>query len=226
MSGSRFLSKRHAAVEKCLAQQVKIVIVCEGKKTEPDYFDSYVVKHFREARNIKVVPNTKGKTSLNQLYAAALDNKSRYPNAVVFMVFDNDGKLSNKTQKKQLCTVLSKCAPLGSVSQDKVNFIFSNPQFELWAILHFEYTTAALTKKETERRTKRYFPDYNPKDNKTFDYNIILRSPESEQCAIKYAKKLRKHHIKIEGECFFDCPTTNVDVLIEYMERVCQHRPD
>ncbi len=224
MSGRRFLPKRHI-VENRLAQQVKIVIVCEGKKTEPEYFGAYVARHFREPRNIRIIPNAMSKTGVEQLYDIATTSKAKYPNAVVFIVLDNDNKLANRTEKRQLCTVLSKCSSLDKVEPNKVNCVFSNPQFELWAVLHFEYTTAVLNKREIERKTRRYFPEYDPKTNKAIDYDVIVNSPESEKCAIKNAKKLRMYHLRLKQKCFLDCPTTNVDVLVEYMNRVCVHRP-
>ncbi len=224
MVARRFLYNR-SAFEHRFAQQVKIVIVCEGKRTEPSYFASYISAHFRDVRKIKIISNTSGNTGIKQLYEVACQKQNEFPNAVVFIVFDNDGKLCNATERRQLNKILSKCAFGDSVSKNNINCIFSNPQFELWAILHFEYTTAVLTKQQIETRTKQHFPKYDPKCEKEIDYQIILDKPDSEDFAIKNAKKLRKYHEKMNNECMLDCPTTNVDVLIEYMNSVCSHRP-
>lgn len=225
MTTRRFLSKR-SLYERHVAQQVKIVLVCEGKRTEPSYFSAYISARFRDVRKIQIVSNTSCNTGIEQLYEVACQKQQEFPNAVVFIVFDDDGKLCNATERRQLNNVLSKCAFGNAVSKAKINCIFSNPQFELWAILHFEYTTAVLTKQEIEARTKLYFPKYDPKCDKEIDYQIILDKPGSEDLAIKNAKRLRKYHEKMGGKCMLDCPSTNMDVLIEYMNSVCSHRPN
>lgn len=225
MAQRRFLQKR-SAYESLLTQQVKVVIVCEGKKTEPKYFESYITHYFRDAKNIKVIPNTRGKTGIEQLYSIACKNQRKYSNASVFIVFDDDGKLSDPAKKQKLIAVLSKCALGTAVSKDKINCIFSSPQFELWAILHFEYTTSALTKKDIERRTANWFPKYDPKNNKEIDFQIILKKTGAEEYAIRNAQKLRRYNAKTAKNDILTCPSTNVDILIKYMNTICVHRPN
>ena len=224
MTERRFLTRRSSS-EKLYQQQVKVVIICEEKRTEPSYFQEYISKHFRDPKNIRIIANTTGKTGIEQLYKVACKNKLKYANAAIFIVFDNDGKTDNVTENQQLLSILSKCCLPGDVSKDKINCIFSNPQFELWPILHFEYTTAVLNKKNVEEKVKQYFPGYTPKGNKIVSYDIILKDSEAEGRAIKHAKQLRNHHLKTKRNGFIECPTTNMDVLIEYMNAVCMHRP-
>ena len=52
-----------------------------------------------------------------------------------------------------------------TASSSKVEVLTSNPTFELWLLLHFEYSTRQYSNaKELERHLKRYLPKYTKTD--------------------------------------------------------------
>lgn len=212
---------RRNIVEDRLKDDVKIVLVCEGELTEPTYFLSYIKEHFRDPRSVHIEPNKNRNTDIMHLYKKALKKSSEFKNAAVFIVFDEDGKLSKPTEKACLTKVLGYCN-LSVISKDKINSIISNRQFELWAILHFEYTTAQLV--DLKDRVKRYFEKYDD-NNKIIDYQVIKSNPGSEAAAMKNAQKLREFHNALGQDAFLTNPSTNVDMLIKYMQDTLVHRP-
>lgn len=224
MAKRQYLSKRQT-LKQSLNQHVKIAIVCEGKRTEPEYFKSYIANHFKSPFYTQVISNDNHKTSLSQLYLKACSAKKQYPNAAIFMVFDEDGKLKNNKEKILLNKILSCCNFRGIISRNKINCIFSNPQFEFWAMLHFEYTTAPQDKKSVEKAAEMRFPGYLPNDAKELDYEILLKTENSEYTALQNAEKLRAYHKSINNDAYLSCPTTNIDELIKYMYKTLNPRP-
>ncbi|MBU4373002.1 MAG: RloB family protein [Euryarchaeota archaeon] len=183
------------------------VIVCEGEKTERMYFNRYKTRY----SNLKIeTPNSKytdpinlAKFSKEQIKKEGLDFKS---GDAVWCVFDCDENTNEDISKA--CSIAGK----------DVKICFSNPNFELWFFLHFDFIISKLTRSEVIDKLREYIPDYEK--NKDF-YDLLL---ENRPTAIENAKKLIKMHetngvklISVESN-----PSTQVQNIVEEILRITE----
>ncbi|MCM1294088.1 MAG: RloB family protein [Muribaculaceae bacterium] len=213
MAKRKILTHKEQLIDKN-NKSISIVLILEGEETEKDYFSNYILK-FKDAKNVVVCPGNR-RTAVGQLYNRAIEKQQIYTNAAVFMVFDEDDKFSKETDKQALENYMSKCNNFGCINNNKINMIFSNRQFELWGVLHFEKICGDITKAVLLEKTKKYFPKYDEAKHKILDFDLI-NSEESN--ARRNAKMLRKEN------GYKRRSTTNVDELLEYMCKKLEKRP-
>jgi hypothetical protein len=72
-----------------------------------------------------------------------------------------------------------------------IDLIISNPNFELWLLLHFNYYSHQFSIGETLEKLKMYLPDYKKPNIQP----IFHKLKETEEIAIKNSKKLESHHL-------------------------------
>jgi hypothetical protein len=148
------------------------VIVCEGGKTERIYFNRYKTRY----SNLRIeTPNSKctdpinlAKFSREQIKKEALDLKN---GDTIWCVFDCDEN-TNKAISRA-CEIAGK----------DIKICLSNPNFELWFLLHFSFIVSKITRSEVIERLKKYIPSYE----KNIDYYDLLLDKRS--IAIENAKK-------------------------------------
>lgn len=108
-----------------LEERPRILIVCQGKKTETSYFEQFEYV----SAIIKTVPVAKDPVSLVeaaiQLRDEAKDAKKPY--AQVWCVFDKDD-----SPAEQFNSAISRA------HGQKLRVAYSNQAFEFWLLLHFE----------------------------------------------------------------------------------------
>lgn len=141
-----------------------------------------------------------GKEPKTIVSRASKNIKSGYLNKrfdQVWCVFDDDNR-------EEIDQVLSEAENNG------VKVAFSNPCFELWYFLHYEYSTGACDQKQMLSRLKKYCTSYS-KSNSLY-HEVKGKTGD----AVKNAKELRKHHVD-SGNCDTANPSTNVDELIELL---------
>lgn len=104
----------------------RILIVCEGTKTEPKYF-----KDFR-ITSADVVVRGGGRVTTSLVdYALELKHKAEDPYDDVWCVFDKDD-----FQDFDQAITFAKA--------NKIQVAYSNQSFELWFLLHFSYIDSSL----------------------------------------------------------------------------------
>ena len=113
---------------------LKILIVCEGEKTEVNYFKE-AVEHFDLLGNLVKVCGKCGsdpKSVFN--HAKKIANDDDYDK--VFVVFDQDSR--GREYRDTVCKIKE-------ISNNKVQYfaITSVPCFEFWFFLHFSDSTAS-----------------------------------------------------------------------------------
>jgi hypothetical protein len=89
----------------------------------------------------------------------------------------------------------------------KIRVAFSNPCFELWLLLHHEYTSAYLERDKAASLLKRHLPGYH---KSTDVYDRLL---PNQQAAIDSAQRLRQWHQEA-GHKETENPSTRVDILV------------
>lgn len=139
-----------------LSPRSRILIVCEGKVTEPTYFKE--LGRQERARLIEVVVNDEGGVPKTLVERAALLKKSAQREArrqkddflrydEVWCVFDIDAHPNVPD----------------AVCQAKANGIFlaiSNPCFELWILLHFQDQRAHVDRHQVQASCRHHIPGY------------------------------------------------------------------
>ncbi len=145
----------------------RILIVSEGSKTEPNYFNEIRSTYRLPTASICVRASQYGTSPLQVVeYARDLFNngdehkKLRAQSfELVYVVFDRDSHL-NYDDALRLASSLD-----GRLKNDnKASVVFkaipSIPCFELWLLLHFENVSAPIERREVVSRLKRYLSGY------------------------------------------------------------------
>lgn len=189
-------------------QIVKFLIVCEGKKTEPNYFKAFIDNRRSEVKEV----NVKGcGCSTCQLIneAKKIQEKLEHERQVsfdrVWLVFDKDEfKDFNKA--------------IAEAKKEKMNCAWSNQAFELWYVLHFQYLDTGVDRKqyigmiEDKVRKASKSKTFKYKKNDVGFYQI-LHEHGNEDFAFKNAEKLRNRH-KGKVDYAAHNPRTEVDLLV------------
>jgi hypothetical protein len=158
----------------------KILIVCEGQKTEPQYFKSFPVN--KEIVEV-MIPDTGGYNT-DSLVKKAIelmeeDKKQNKEYNQVWCVFDRD---YFPAQNFNNAFILAE--------RNQIRIAYSNEAFEVWYLLHFHYYQDACPRKEYEKRlTELLKKDYRKNDPKMY---TLLESKQKE--AIRNAQNLLKFH--------------------------------
>ena len=171
-----------------------ILIVTEGSQTEPKYFEHYRTRQTNI--DIRVVGSrTKGgENDYLSLIRKAVEYQSKNQLSasngdVVWVVADGDVNYNIPDPVASKDSTLSRARKIADVKG--VHIALSNPCFEFWYLLHFQYTTkffkdypavkAALTA---------YLPDYGKADD------VYSQLSEHTADAIQNARRIEQHHLR------------------------------
>lgn len=172
-----------------------ILIVTEGEKSEPKYFE-----HFRTRQNnveVRVVPNSKNgsKTDyLNLIRKASRickdDDLSSKSGDSVWIIADGDVNYQAADAVKKKNEALTQAR--ATAEKEAYSLLISNPCFELWYLLHLRYTTAHLPDYDA---VKKALEQVGIKDYEK--HNDLYEQLSSETLeAIKRAKRLEAHQVE------------------------------
>lgn len=220
---SNFLKKK-AKTDKQLKRTIneiepydRVLIVCEGEKTEPLYFEE--LKDFLKlsTANIKITGDCDSSPSKVVEYAIQEykeNQKSSAPNFdKVFCVFDRDG---HSTFEGALLEI-KKQKPKGVFEA-----ITSTPCFEYWLLLHFTNTSSAFVKSGKKsacemviKELEKHLPDYEKASEDTYP-----AVQENEDTAIMRSKNRLEDSILCESPN----PSTNIHDLVEYLKNLKKKR--
>jgi hypothetical protein len=136
MGNDQLFKKNKARYERSLRRQKAkrdpydiILIVCEGSKTEPQYFRE-VIKEFKlNTANVMVCDKKHGSEPLSVVNCAAEELKKDTSVDYAYCVFDRD---KHRTFNDAIQKLKNK---------KKLIRILSEPCFEFWLLLHYVYTT-------------------------------------------------------------------------------------
>lgn len=173
------------------------LIVCEGSKTEPQYFKAFKLS----SADVQVVGL--GKNTKSLVEAALRLREEREPRDHYWCVFDRDSFPANDFN-----------ASLDMARAHEFNIAYSNEAFEIWYLLHFDYIDAALSREQyADKLTDRLGRKYKKNDPEIFD---LLR--DRQKAAIRNATKLIESH----GEAHSperDNPCTTVHDLVKKLNQ-------
>ncbi|QQR68281.1 MAG: RloB domain-containing protein [Alphaproteobacteria bacterium] len=196
------------------ASHDRVLIVSEGKKTEPLYFEEIRRTYRLHTANIEVRKSEFG-TQPKQVVEYARElflNGDRHrkiaPRAFerVFAVFDRD---EHRTYHEALSLAESLNGKLLNDAKQKIEFqaIASVPCFELWLLLHFEHIQHPLHRNDALQRLKQHIPGYEKGLEGTFRL-----TKDKLNVASMRARSLAANTAHHGNE-----PYTNVDFLVNLL---------
>jgi len=205
------LQKRFAhSKKKRKSRELKVyfLIVCEGEKTEPNYFNSFPKKIDRVVYNIEC--EGKGYNTMKVVEKAIeLRDKSTQKYDRVWAVFDRDS-----FSAKNFNAAISKAKTSG------ISCAWSNEAFELWYLLHFQYRNTGMKRDEYKKAIEGAVNEQKRNTKKPFEYAKnatgiydVLHQYGNQEQAIQWAKKLMQQY---DGQQYADYnPATTVYRLVE-----------
>lgn len=206
-----FLKKRFERDEKkrIVSTRTKLVyflIVCEGAKTEPNYF--IALEKELPPRTVELKIDGTGRNTLGLInYAIKQRDIACKKYDRVWAVFDKDDfpdkNFDNAMQK---------------ASSNNINCAWSNEAFELWFLLHFQFVNTGMNREDykayLEREIQRKSGNANYKylKNDQNTYSILKINGNQDQ-AIEWSKQLMQRYS--DQRYASHNPCTRVHELIE-----------
>lgn len=195
----------------------RYLIVCEGKKTEPNYFkgikklinskygDKIVVEDIKVDR-IEIDGTGRNTQDLVK-YALKKRKNAEIPYGHVWCVFDKDS-----FTEEQFNNAISQC------NDNDIEVAWSNEAIELWFLLHFEYLNTGINRTQYIIKLNQYFKANcinNGKYEKNLEniYEILVEYGDIE-VAVKNAKNLHKKYNELDSPSKRN-PSTHVFALVE-----------
>jgi hypothetical protein len=182
----------------------RVLIVCEGEKTEPNYFEE-IRKIFKiPSAHIKIIQSELGTQPLRVVESAIKEFEKFKVYDRVYAVFDRDDHegyanaiAKAEAYRNKLKNDERKIVPFSA--------IVSVPNFEFWLLLHFEDVRQWIHREEVYNRLKSFISDYTKKADDTYSKTEHLFDVASERAA-----RLRESFSQLPGNEAY----TNVDQLV------------
>lgn len=147
------------------------LIVCEGEKTEPNYFKSfklttanYVIEHrgFNTDRLIQEV-------------ISLVEERKKYQSYdQVWVVFDKDDNSHHQFNRA-----------LQIAANNNISVAYSNEAFEIWYLLHFNYYNTALSRRDYIARLNRLLDEAYQKNSMTMYEELLPQQSNAINNAIR-----------------------------------------
>ena len=196
----------------------RVLIVCEGSKTEPHYLREFIAHHRLSSANVEITGD--GGSAPNSVveYAVKLFEEDRDYNRV-YCVFDRDGhaRFDDAVQRVRDKTLVRRD---GKRKLDNAHFeaITSIPCFEYWILLHLQYTTAQLDRFADVDLRLRAVPELA--DYAKGKHGLYARTHAHLQTALANAD--RANHAAATTDT--NNPTTRMPELIRYLLQLEQSK--
>lgn len=190
----------------------KVLIVCEGEKTEPNYFREMIAHYKISSANV-VITGDCGASPIHVVEFAIQRYRSEKntgdPFDKIFCVFDKD----THSSYSQALDILRRAKPKNTFFA-----ITSVPCFEYWLLLHYGYTTRPYedvygrsTAHQVISDLKKQMPTYEKKQK-----GIFLALFSKLESAKKYAAQGLKH----AAQSGTDNPSTRVHELVDFLQNI------
>ena len=181
----------------------RFLIVCEGEKTEPNYFNNYRVPgliHVHAEGYGVSPPQLVDKALKLKRESSKRRHQDKYDQ--IWCVFDkddwNEGDFDNAIKQAE---------------KQGLNVAYSNQAFELWYLLHFHYYNSPMHRKDYENKLSELLDcPYNKKSLTMYDQ---LGSQQG--TAIKNAKRLLESYTNPRPA--LDNPSHYSHILVEELNR-------
>ena len=179
----------------------RILIVCEGEKTEPQYFECFGLT------NVTVVGTGRNTDSLVEytIHLKKEAKKAKEPFDKVWCVFDRDSFPAENFNNAFFLA-----------GQNDINIAYTNEAFELWYLLHFHYYDAAISREQYIIKLDTLL-DFKYEKNSPHMFDILF---DKQTAAIRNAARLLATYNTSNPEK--DKPSTTVHLLVHELGRWLQ----
>ena len=184
----------------------RFLIVCEGERTEVNYFKAFTVP-----KKIEVMVKGEGKNSLSLVEKAIkiIDNLNKDDSFdQIWCVFDKDNCSKEQFHQAE-----------GLAKQKNIKIAYSNEAFEIWFILHFQYLDIATSRSEyltilTKQMQKYGLLNEQEKYEKNRE-DMYEKLKPYQTTAITNAAKLIQDRDEAKKHPFDANPSTTVQELVQ-----------
>lgn len=177
----------------------RFLIVCEGEKTEPNYF-----RCFRVNADIEVVGT--GCNTLGILECARKRQKEAHRQGLkydqIWLVFDRNGF----PEQDFLDTIRL-------AQQEKMRVAYSNEAFEIWFVLHFSYLDSAIPRSQYVDLLVKYLGSYQKNQSDLYEELLPYQAE-----GIRNAERLLRSYLPNHNPAR-DNPCTTVHLLVQELNR-------
>ena len=185
---------------------VYYLIICEGGKTEPNYFKALEKELPRGTVELKIYGTGRNTTGLVEYAIKQRDNSYRKYDRV-WVVFDKDDFPDDNFN-----------GAIIKATANNINCAWTNEAFELWFLLHFQFIDTGMNRedykayleREIKRKSGNENYEYLKNDINTFS---ILKTYGNQEQAIARAKRLKQNYNNQQHATHNPC--TCVHLLIE-----------
>lgn len=184
----------------------KILIVCEGEKTEPNYFNGLRNELRLNSARVEIT----GKSASSPMGVVSFakrrykeDKDAGFPFDKVFCVFDKN----NHGDYDKALKEVEKTRQTDEIFHATV----SVPAFEYYLLLHYEYTTGSCTSAEALSRLKKHISGYTKgrKDIFAIVYDNLETAKNRARKSLMDARKSGSEN-----------PLTKAHELVEFMQNM------
>jgi len=182
----------------------KILIVCEGEKTEPNYFKGLRDELKLSSARVEIT----GKGASNPMGVVSFAEKRHREDKDAGFSFDHVFCVFDKNHHDDYDQALQKIDALRS-GEDVFHAKVSVPAFEYYLLLHFEYTTSPCTSAQALSRLKKHIRGY-AKGKK--DIFAVVRDK------LETAKSNARKSLNAARKSGSDNPLTEAHGLVEFMQ--------
>lgn len=175
----------------------RFLIVCEGEKTEPNYFRSFRVPKDVAEIDVKGVGENPSK-----LVNSAKDLKEQEDYDQVWCVFDRDSWTPEDFNN----------AIRNAENQD-FKVAYSNEAFELWYVLHFEFLNTGIPRNDYLQKLSLLLTQKYQKNSEKIYDELFDKQPTAIRNAINLLNQYDPH---IPAR---DNPSTTVHLLVQELNK-------
>jgi hypothetical protein len=184
-----------------------ILVICEGRETEPNYIRGLCDARGINRANVTIVPGDAQTSALQLVHKARRRFEFDRDFDEVFVLCDCAGE--DLTVAQTLAA-----QPMRSTSGEwvSVRLIVSRPCFEFWLLLHFEYSARPFPDAEhVVELLRRYVTDYEKSDRQIFAKVAVALDR-----AIDYATRVKRELAAVDA----DSPDTDMPAFIRALDKL------
>lgn len=175
----------------------RFLIVCEGEKTEPNYFRS-----FRVPRDVVEVDVQGLGENPSKLVNSAKELKEQEEYDQVWCVFDRDSWTPEDFNNA-----------IQSANNQGFHIAYSNEAFELWYVLHFEFLNTGIPRCDYLQKLNLLLNRKYKKNSETIYDELFDKQPVAIRNATNLLKQYEPH---IPSK---DNPSTTVHLLVQELNK-------
>jgi hypothetical protein len=176
-------------------EKSRILIVCEGRETEPNYFRGLRDEETVRRRFVLEVRKGKGGSPVNAVEKAveeiekAAERKEQFDEVWCVIDVEQTGGNPRLIEARALAR------------RNRIQLALSNPSFECWLLAHFERTARSFAdSNQVVEQLNKFWRKTFDQDYQKNDDRIYQRLSPFTETAIKNCRSVREEHFKFSDD--------------------------